>query len=143
MTSGFFASMTSGFIPSIHSYLTFSDTSMTGAWNSGMLNTATGIATVPESGLYNLSVAANVENNGYYGKSYIADLIVEINGVASRLRSQQTITNNDTNTLKISGVVNLTAGQNIRVKLVLSEFKPNQMILHGYFGTYFSMCKIG
>lgn len=141
MATGFFATVNSEFVNAYHTHIPFSVTATAGGWNSGMLDTSTGIATVPESGVYHIDASVNLENNAFRSGSYIVDVIVEINGNTSRLRSQQTITNNDANTVQVSGTLSLVQGTQVRIKLSVSQLQEDMIMYSGFFGTYFSMIK--
>lgn len=141
-TQGFFAVAPSGFVPSASYYVPYVITAVTGGWNSGMLNTSDGSVVIPSTGIWQTNVSFVIEHNNLVNKEYVVDLIVEIDGTESRMRCQQTITNNDLNTIVLTGALSLTEGQLVKIKLTTNNFVPSQVLTSGYKGSYFSMVKM-
>lgn len=139
---GFFAVLPSGYVPSASYYAPYVLTAVDGGWNSGMLNTSDGTVTIPESGIYQINASFSVEYDHLAYPSYTIDLILEIDGSESRMRCQQTIVNNDMNTVVIGGALSLSAGQVLRVKVKTQIFAATQVSTSSFRGSYFSMVKI-
>lgn len=141
--TGFFA-VTPGLVlyPSTNTfYPIFNNTNVVGGYNDGVLNTTTGVATVPYNAPYSIDASINFEYNGSPSTYYI-ELSIEVDGNETRIKRQDNVVSNDANTFDISGTLFLQAGQTVRVKMWVNKTAPGQQIINGFLGSYFSMAAL-
>lgn len=141
MATGFFATTANLIeVSSKDFYPIFNNTSVVGGFNSGMLDTTTGTALVPEEGVYDISSSLNFEFN-FAPPQFTVRLIAEIDGAQSRLISETIVKHNDANTYTLNGPLQLEAGQRVRIKLWTSVFNEGTQYINGHFGSFFAMTK--
>jgi len=141
VNDGFYASLSLPFVTTTKDlYLVWNSIPTTFGFNTGVLDTTTGIATIPVDGIYSLQGSVMYEWNGVPAERLVSAK-VEVNGSLTSIVTTQSVTTNDDTTLDFGATVSLKAGNTVRVKLQFPSLDPGQQVIKS-IGTYFSIYRL-